>query len=102
MRRDETYLRWREDVLLRDNFTCSICNKTPPKGLNAHHLIPKNFTKYALDVDNGLTLCPGCHTLSRYSAHKHPIWFTEWLKINKRHIYDQVNRRMQLLRALGV
>lgn len=100
MKRDKKYLLWRDEVIKRDK-CCQICHKNGKnndgKGLNAHHLIPRNFTKYAYNVDNGLTLCPGCHSLARFSAHKNPIWFTMWLKENKRDTYNLCVSRINSL-----
>lgn len=52
--------QWRNSVYERDNYTCRHCGN---KGIiHAHHIIEwaadesKRF-----DVDNGLTLCIGCH-----------------------------------------
>ena len=81
-RRGREYKEWRFLVLKRDENQCVICGHGQ-KYLNAHHIVPKNFLKYALEVDNGITLCPHCHTLGKWSAHKNPIWFTEWLRINR-------------------
>ncbi|MAH51086.1 hypothetical protein CMI37_35040 [Candidatus Pacearchaeota archaeon] len=95
MKRDKNYLKWRESVINRDK-CCQICKKNGKngKGLNAHHIIPRNFIKYAYSLKNGLTLCAGCHTLAKYSAHKHPLWFTNWLKINKRTLYNTAMERI--------
>ena len=89
----KAHREWRQKVLDRDNNDCQICHNAK-KLLTAHHLIPENFEKYKYDVDNGLTLCPGCHTLARYSAHKHPIWFTNWLKVHRYETYVQVVGRI--------
>ena len=86
---------WRDCVLERDE-CCVICQKGAPY-LNAHHLIPNNFKKYSFNIDNGLTLCAGCHTLGRYSAHKHPIWFSNWLKKYRPITYLQVVERIEEL-----
>ena len=74
------YHQWRQEVFMRDDFTCQKCNK---KGgdISAHHIKP--FTKLVeevkrnlplldlyegamlytplWDVDNGQTLCEKCH-----------------------------------------
>lgn len=97
MKRDKAYLKWREAVISRD-MACVICGKGP-EYLNAHHLIPKNFKKWSLVVDNGLTLCAGCHTLGRFSAHKNPLWFSRWLRINMNKTYMAAIRRLQELDA---
>lgn len=55
------------------------------KCLQAHHILPKKyFQEYMLDVNIGVTLCPRCHTFSGYSAEKNAIWFSEWLKENRK------------------
>lgn len=76
---------WSRKVRERDG-CCMIC-KTTTKRLNAHHLIPKNFLNYRSDVTNGFTLCYGCHTGGRFSAHKNPIWFVKWLSKNYPEVY---------------
>mgnify|MGYP003149548067 CR=1 FL=1 len=94
MKRDKRYHDWRNKVLERDDHKCVIC-KTSTKRLNAHHLIPKNFKEYEADVDNGLTLCVSHHTLGRFSAHKHPIWFSIWLEKNRPSLYWIAFQRLE-------
>jgi|TARA_R100000501_G_C2615486_1_gene109172 hypothetical protein len=95
MKRDIKYLEWRSALLERDK-CCQICGKEG-KYMNAHHLIPKNFIKWRYDMDNGIILCAGCHTLAKFSAHKNPLWFARWLRINKNPIYAECIRRLQEL-----
>ena len=60
---DYAYIKWRNNVLNRDNYTCKLCRKTKDETiLNVHHI-----EKYAdneelrTDVSNGITLCYKCH-----------------------------------------
>lgn len=73
------HAEWRAKVLARDKY-CQICGSDKVnKVLNAHHIIPKEFSEYRWTVDNGIMLCVHHHTLGKYSAHKNPIWFVSWL-----------------------
>ena len=98
MRRSKDYLQWRANVLNRDDNQCVICGHDK-KFLNAHHLIPKNFDEFALLIDNGISLCPGCHTLGKFSAHKNPIWFVEWMKINRPMALQRSIERLEALKC---
>jgi len=97
MRRNfnKEHLIWRKRVIDRDG-GCVVCGKTG-KYMNAHHLIPANFIKYQFELNNGLTLCAGCHTLAKFSAHKNPIWFCKWLAKNKSELYWIAIDRLQEL-----
>ena len=60
---DYAYIKWRNNVLNRDNYTCQLCGKTKDETiLNVHHI-----ERYAdneelrTDVSNGITLCYKCH-----------------------------------------
>ena len=55
-----TLAAWSLQVKERDNHTCQVCDST--EHLHAHHIQPKSiFPELALDLDNGMTLCKGCH-----------------------------------------
>lgn len=62
--RDRTtpkYKTWRENVFVRDKYTCTICKKSGVK-LNAHHVLSwKNYPEHRFDIDNGITVCVPCH-----------------------------------------
>ena len=65
-KRDDTkrnllHSRWRNEVFIRDKFTCVKCGQIGGK-LNAHHL--KSYKKHKrlrYRIDNGITLCEKCH-----------------------------------------
>lgn len=59
-RNSAEYANWRTAVYERDGYTCQECGAT--SGLNAHHVKAwAHFPESRFDIDNGLTLCAGCH-----------------------------------------
>jgi 5-methylcytosine-specific restriction endonuclease McrA len=57
------YYRWRKKVFERDNFRCQVCGQKGSTILNAHHLDGYHWCiEKRTDVDNGVTLCEGCHS----------------------------------------
>jgi len=93
MKKTKEDIIWRKAVIERDK-GCIICGKSG-KYLNAHHLIPWQFTEWRTDIDNGVTLCPHHHTLNKFSAHLNPMWFSRWMRIHKNKIYQIVIRRLR-------
>ena len=60
------YRLWRKSVFKRDDYTCQICNARNKEGLklviNADHIKPFSlFPELRFDINNGRTLCSGCH-----------------------------------------
>ena len=90
---NKEHKEWREKILRRDDFKCVVCGNGP-KYLNAHHILPSEFSQFALETNNGLTLCPHCHTLGKFSAHKNPLWFTNWLSVRFPHLFAIATRRL--------
>ena len=70
---------WRDIVKQRAGFVCEYesCNKKTY--LNSHHIFRKRNMATRWDLDNGLCLCSGHHTLNNFSAHHSPE-FTDWIK----------------------
>lgn len=61
LRLTPAYKLWRKSVFERDDYTCQFCGERGGE-LNADHIKP--FSKYEElrhDVENGRTLCVGCH-----------------------------------------
>ncbi len=61
-RKSPEYKQWRNDVKHRDGNTCRRCGFG--SNLHVHHIKPLNkYPEFALELDNGLTLCGNCHSL---------------------------------------
>lgn len=61
IRQSIEYRLWREAVYLRDRWTCQKCHVRGNR-LHPHHV--RNFAdtpEARFDVENGITLCEGCH-----------------------------------------
>ena len=69
---------WSRLVKVRAGFKCEHCWKTDK--LNSHHLFTRTNYSTRFDLDNGICLCAGCHTMSsKFSAHWTPMIFDEWI-----------------------
>ena len=54
-------ITWRNLVLNRDNYNCTVC-KERGSGIEAHHLNSyTNFKEERFNINNGVTLCKECH-----------------------------------------
>jgi len=85
---------WKEAIHKRD-VVCQVCGKesTP----NAHHVIGRRNHSVRWDLDNGIILCSGCHTMCNQSAHQDPLWFTEWFIKNYPDRYDSISAKRNLV-----
>jgi len=69
---------WSELVKLKSGWACEYCKKT--RYVQSHHIFSRSKKSTRWDVQNGIALCAGHHTLSSaFSAHKTPLEFTDWL-----------------------
>jgi len=62
------YYRWRKDVFIKDNYTCQCCG-VKNTYLEAHHI--QNFSDFPelrFDINNGITLCSNCHSISKQGS----------------------------------
>ncbi len=70
---------WSQLVKINYNYTCAYCWKK--ENLNSHHLFSRSKRATRWDLENGITLCCGCHTMSsNFSAHKCPLDFAERIR----------------------
>jgi hypothetical protein len=67
---------WGEYVHLRDR-VCQVCGKADGK-LDAHHILPREFSATRADPDNGVLLCFQHHNGARESVHGDPFWAVEF------------------------
>ena len=54
---------WSKTIKKLDNYMCKNCDSI--HNLNAHHIMPKkDFPELSLNLENGITLCEYCHSLT--------------------------------------
>ena len=64
IRSSPEYNQWKNEVKHRDGNTCRRCGFE--NNLHVHHIKPfKKYPEFAIELDNGLTLCGNCHSLLR-------------------------------------
>lgn len=72
-------IAWSKLVKLQGKNKCEYCGKTTY--LNSHHIYSRSKKSTRWNTDNGISLCVGHHTFSsKFSAHKTPLEFVDWLK----------------------
>ena len=83
---DPVYKRFRRQVLKRDKFTCQMCNKRGKRvRLNVHHIMTwSSASTLRYDVDNGITLCRGCHKDVTGKESHYMLYFSEKVRRNKK------------------
>ena len=64
LRNSPEYNQWKNEVKHRDANACRRCGFE--NNLHVHHIKPfKKYPEFAVELDNGLTLCGNCHSLLR-------------------------------------
>ena len=59
---DPVYAEWRKRVLARDKYKCQMPSCKRKKGLQVHHIRKwSSASTLRFEIDNGITLCYGCH-----------------------------------------
>jgi 5-methylcytosine-specific restriction endonuclease McrA len=79
---------WRKAIHERDK-VCQMCGNNSDR-LNAHHVIGRRNRNVRWDLDNGIGLCPGCHTFKTDSAHQDPLKFMTYFKDEYPERYDHL------------
>lgn len=65
-RNSPLYKRWRQQVWLRDNFTCKIANPDCSGRIEAHHILGwSSHPELRYKLNNGITLCHAHHPRAR-------------------------------------
>jgi len=70
---------WSLVVKQRDGNKCVVVNCGKTTHLNSHHIFGKRNMATRFDLENGICLCSGHHTLNTFSAHQSPA-FEDWIK----------------------
>jgi hypothetical protein len=79
---------WKETIHTRDKF-CQVCGQTKSR-LNAHHIIGRRNLNLRWELQNGILLCAGDHTLRTKSAHQDPLWFSQWFQEEYPERYEHI------------
>jgi len=92
---------WSEAVKIKWGFKCAYCGKT--QYLQSHHIFSRGKANVRFDLDNGIALCAGHHTLNDFSAHKSPKAFFEWLEdlVGKNKV-NQIEYRSRITKSHGI
>lgn len=75
---DPVYAEWRKRVLSRDDYKCQMPNCSKKRSLQVHHI--KKWSSASMlrfDIDNGITLCYGCHKEVTRNEHFYERLFTD-------------------------
>jgi len=80
---------WADKVKERDNWTCQTCGFYDPRIVQADHIKSKSiFPELKHDINNGITLCPNCHSIKTYedkllTQHKSNLTKKQWKRRKK-------------------
>lgn len=73
---------WSLAVRQRDNYTCQKCkakHEINSRGLHPHHIFSRRSVSTRFDMDNGITLCFGCHRVAHDKPHDFKDWIVSYL-----------------------
>jgi len=85
-----------KDMFERDKGVCVFCNKkVSEKHYQTCHIIPEEFEELRYDINNVLLGCFYHHKVGKYSIHKNPMWFCDWLQKNRPEQYKYLINWME-------
>lgn len=68
---------WSKLVKIKSGNKCAVCSSE--KALNSHHIYSRAKMSLRWSLENGICLCVGHHIGVKFSAHKTPVDFNDWL-----------------------
>ena len=68
---------WSKIVKLKSGNKCVVCSSE--RALNSHHIYSRAKMSLRWSVENGICLCVGHHIGVKFSAHKTPVDFNDWM-----------------------
>lgn len=77
----------RLEVFERDGSCCIWCHD-PQKGVQWSHVIPRQHLSTRWELDNGMTLCAGCHL----RWHDYPTLSGDWFRKNYPERAERIHR----------
>ena len=98
MKRTAADAKWSLAIRERDGYQCQRCLKFYPKkhrGLHAAHIFTRAIKRTRTNMENGVTLCYGCHAW----AHRNPLDFHEFVKgWMSEAVYEELAKRARRIK----
>jgi len=94
---------WSLAVRLRDNYTCQRCHakhEINSRGLHPHHIFSRKNLSTRFDMDNGITLCFGCHRVAHDRPHDFKDWIAPYLRCQNRLNWDDLREASNQIRKI--
>lgn len=86
-------IEWAKQVKERDHYTCQRCGaKHQSRGMHAAHIVSRRYKQTRHDLENGITLCFGCHMWAHQNPHEAIDFFMNHLGKDR---YEQLRQKAQ-------